>query len=321
MSTGSSRTGLPHVQWPAATEPYGSSASESRHSATSRWRRKSTSGSASPRREPSPSPPLGFSPSSTERLSPNHSFNRRAEDFTSLLAYNDYLEEVENITFNLLNSIDVATTEAKLAAHAAQNAASITRNTQLQRHESANQTARAEAEKEQARLRRDAARADEEAARREKHLGRNQVLDQLVQGSRKDAEEIAKRGQVRLKQSSARRQPFSTAAKPDLPTIDYTIAGLKSTSPPRGVDVSPSDNPYYMPPTPKGQSRYTYFSLPDKATIGLNPWLDKARTDPAITAGGYDVEEYCRRALVEAFAGMTTFIGEDDEGDGDAVAK
>ena len=257
-------------------------------------------------------------PLSLPPTDPFPSFNRRAEDFTSLRAYNDYLEEVENITFNLLSGIEVATTEAKLAAHAAQNAASITRNTQLQRHESANQAARAEAEKEQARRRRDAARADEEAARREKAVGKNQLLEQLAHGSQKDAENIAKRSQVRLKQSTARRKPFSTATEQDLPTIDYTIAGLKSTSPLPEEDTSPSNNPYHMPPTPDGQSRYTHFSLPDKATVDLNSWLDKARTDPTITAGGYDVNEYCRRALVEAFAGLTTYVGEDEGGEANA---
>ncbi|KAM3589492.1 TFIIH/NER complex subunit, variant 2 [Umbelopsis sp. WA50703] len=48
-------------------------------------------------------------------------FNKRPEDFLSLRAYNDYLEEVEDITFNLINEVDVAETEAKMAQYEKEN--------------------------------------------------------------------------------------------------------------------------------------------------------------------------------------------------------
>ena len=44
-----------------------------------------------------------------------------------------------------------------------------------------------------------------------------------------------------------------------------------------------------------------------------HPWLDKARTDPMITTGGYDVGEYTTRALLEAFAGLGVFIEDEVE--------
>ncbi len=42
-------------------------------------------------------------------------FNRRQDDFVDLKAYNDYLEEVEEITFNLIHEIDVPRTKASLS--------------------------------------------------------------------------------------------------------------------------------------------------------------------------------------------------------------
>lgn len=39
-----------------------------------------------------------------------------------------------------------------------------------------------------------------------------------------------------------------------------------------------------------------------------HPWLDSARTDPQITAGGYDVREYYARTMLEAFAGLGCFV-------------
>ncbi|KAL3288417.1 hypothetical protein HHI36_002863 [Cryptolaemus montrouzieri] len=40
-------------------------------------------------------------------------FNKKEEDFNSLREYNDYLEEVETIIYNLCNNIDVTETNKK----------------------------------------------------------------------------------------------------------------------------------------------------------------------------------------------------------------
>ncbi|XP_072960401.1 uncharacterized protein [Typha angustifolia] len=52
-------------------------------------------------------------------------FNKREEDFPSLKEYNDYLEEVEDMTFNLVEGIDVAAIEAKIAKYQEENAEQI----------------------------------------------------------------------------------------------------------------------------------------------------------------------------------------------------
>ncbi|XP_026436982.1 uncharacterized protein LOC113334972 [Papaver somniferum] len=53
-------------------------------------------------------------------------YNKREEDFSSLREYNDYLEEVEDMTTNLINGIDVAAIEAKIAQYKKDNAEQIT---------------------------------------------------------------------------------------------------------------------------------------------------------------------------------------------------
>lgn len=55
-------------------------------------------------------------------------FNKRPEDFPTLRAYNDYLEEVEDITFNLINEVDVAETEARITAYELENKEAIAAN-------------------------------------------------------------------------------------------------------------------------------------------------------------------------------------------------
>ncbi|CAG8621741.1 2203_t:CDS:2 [Paraglomus brasilianum] len=59
-----------------------------------------------------------------------HHFNKRQEDFPSLKEYNDYLEEVEKIAWNLINGISLEETEAKIKAYQQENHDLIAANAQ-----------------------------------------------------------------------------------------------------------------------------------------------------------------------------------------------
>ena len=233
-----------------------------------------------------------------------------------MLAYNNYLEEVETMTFNLLNNIDVPQTEAKLSSYAAQNASSIARNTNLTSQESASTEALLAAQKEQARLRREAARREEDDERREREEGRREIVEQIARGEG-DADKIAREGQkVVLKKSTARRSaadktrqqqqpstlndPFNGPLANGAADTPFTIQGLKPI-----IETEP-DKPY----DPFGglSSSRDYYAL--QASYD-NLWLDKARTDPHITAGGYNVREYYARTMLEAFAGLGCFVEEE----------
>ncbi|KAF0897147.1 hypothetical protein E2562_033942 [Oryza meyeriana var. granulata] len=52
-------------------------------------------------------------------------FNKSQEHFPCLRDYNDYLEEVEDMTFNLIEGIDVEEIEAKIARYQQENAEQI----------------------------------------------------------------------------------------------------------------------------------------------------------------------------------------------------
>eukprot|EP01027_Heterolobosea_sp_BB2_P015805 GEZU01022590.1.p3 GENE.GEZU01022590.1~~GEZU01022590.1.p3 ORF type:complete len:119 (+),score=23.51 GEZU01022590.1:638-994(+) len=56
-------------------------------------------------------------------------FNKRPEEFESLRAYNDYLEEIEDIIYNLVNDLDVIATNAKIEMYRKQNRENIAMNT------------------------------------------------------------------------------------------------------------------------------------------------------------------------------------------------
>jgi hypothetical protein len=50
-----------------------------------------------------------------------HSFNREEKDFPTLLEYNNYLEEAEDLIYNLTEGIDVDKCNEKLKAYEAAN--------------------------------------------------------------------------------------------------------------------------------------------------------------------------------------------------------
>lgn len=95
-------------------------------------------------------------------------FNKREEDFATLRDYNDYLEEVEEIIFNLMNEVDVQRTEARLEAYRQQNAEQIARNRQKEQWEG-ERAKRAREEEEMQRMEYEAtvlAELEAEAARK-----------------------------------------------------------------------------------------------------------------------------------------------------------
>ncbi len=195
-------------------------------------------------------------------------FTAQEEDFQGLLSYNNYLEEVEEIAFNLVKGIDVEANEAKLRAQVAQNASVSSRSAGVEERS---------------------------------EMGRMEGVAKMQQ------EQAAPR--VVLKKSTARRnaagkvQPSGNKAVDNAaPAPVFEIKGLKPV-------VKPElEKPYSA--FEGLEFKQEYYVLQERYE---HPWLDKARTDPMITTGGYDVREYTTRAMVEAFAGLGVFIEDEIE--------
>ncbi|GAB7362596.1 hypothetical protein MBLNU230_g2910t1 [Neophaeotheca triangularis] len=232
-------------------------------------------------------------------------FNRREDDFEDLRAYNDYLNEVEDITFNLVNGIDVEETEKRFEAYKKANADDIAENTELAKKENLSYSSLQKQEREQARLRREAARREEEEDRREAEENRRDVLARLASGQ--DADAIAKHGQqVQLKrrmdrQEQAERQQRLKNASAASNGAAPLIKGLK-----RRKDAGPE-----APIDPFGGLSFEgrkHFNLLDDYV-----WQGIRETKGAVksTAGGYDVRDFTNRALTEAFGGLGIFLADD----------
>lgn len=247
------------------------------------------------------------------------SLNRREEEFTDLRAYNDYLEFKEDITFNLIEQKDVAATEVKLDAYRLENQSSIRKNAGIANQEHSSLEEREAAQREISRLSRESARKEEDEKKLAKEASRREFT-QLVAEGRAGPEDVLRGGlRVVLKKSTARRtavekvrqqqlhdlvqaqskDSFGTISANGNADLSYTIRGLKA---PVVVEEKPYD-PF------GGLSVDTmYYTLQNHYDY---PWLDNARKDSQITAGGYDVLEYYSRALMESNAGLCCFIADE----------
>ncbi|KAJ9315372.1 hypothetical protein DTO271D3_4249 [Paecilomyces variotii] len=250
--------------------------------------------------------------------------NRREEEFATKRAWDDFLEQREEIIANLVTGIDVAKTEADLQKYAAENAHSIKANRALESQESTSFMEQQSFDQEQARLRRQAAIQEYQNERREMLAGREDMLARLASGTAADAAAIAREGQkVLLKKSSARRSEedrirAKQAALRGLEAKKGAAAGQITTADTAGADsglikglkkitVPEPEKPY----DPFGgllPGKRDYYQLQDHYP---SSYLEPIRKEVRMQAGGYDLKEYYSRTLLEAFAGLGCFIDEE----------
>ncbi|CAK4033518.1 RNA polymerase II transcription factor B subunit 3 [Lecanosticta acicola] len=233
-------------------------------------------------------------------------FNRREEDFETLKDYNDYLNEVEDITFNLINGIDEEEARKKLIEHKELYENEIRENASLAQKQQFDYVKLQKAEKEQAKQRREAARREEAEERRETEASRRDMLRRLENGQ--DPEQVAKeRQQIQLKRRTDRRAAEQRQADPQAASQniqggsgDIVIKGLKTKAkaePEKPVD--PFDGLSFT---------RQYYAVQD-----LYVWsgIAQPRKDILVGAGGYDVTTFTNRALCEAFSGLGVMIADE----------
>ncbi|KAK5123620.1 hypothetical protein LTR85_002658 [Meristemomyces frigidus] len=232
-------------------------------------------------------------------------FNKREEEFESLRDYNDYLNDVEDITFNLVNQIDVEETNRRFEAYQKVNEKEIEENAQLAQQEKLSFTAMQKAERHQARERREAARREEDDERREVEENKRDALNRLASGA--DPETVAKEGQqVQLKKrmdrqaATERQRQLQAASDGRNGSSNFIVKGLKSRQ-----KVEPE-----APIDPFGGLRISskYFTLQDDY---IWEGIQDTKKDVKHVAGGYDVRDYTQRSLCAAFSGLGVFIADE----------
>jgi CDK-activating kinase assembly factor MAT1 len=226
------------------------------------------------------------------------SFNREQDDFETLRDYNDYLNEVEDATYNLIYGIDIEATEKKMREYQAANRQAIEDNLQRAKQGTDDYKALQAAEKEAVRLRRQAALQEEEEERRIREEERRELLRKLESGG--DAAELKKQSQhAVLRRAKTRREALAKTTEDTALNNTFTIKGLKKY-------VEPEVEKPYDPFNGMDDER-EYYEIYDQYKWQA---FDNLQTERAL-AGGISFKEHMQRALCDAFSGLGVFIGDE----------
>lgn len=250
--------------------------------------------------------------------------NRREDEFDSKLDWDNLLEQRETMIMNPVTGVDVTKTEATLRKYKTSNLDSIRANQAQESQEASAFLEQQSFEQEQARLRRHIAREEYEREHNKRQTNRECFLSRLAASTADDAANISREEdrKILLKKSSTHRSEEDRLQQKQASlhrevgksaldkkalfsgAIDSVvlIKGLKR------VSIPEPEKPY----NPFGDGldlrRKDYYVLKDHYP---SQWLEEARTNTTMPAGGFDIKKYYSRTLLEPFAGLGCFT--DDE--------
>ncbi|KAH6619724.1 CDK-activating kinase assembly factor MAT1-domain-containing protein [Chaetomium sp. MPI-SDFR-AT-0129] len=248
-------------------------------------------------------------------------FNQAEDDFETLRDYNNYLQMVEDLTFDLVSGTDAQrrAAEATLQQWEAEHRADIERNRRAGKEADEQSRRRLAAEREAARQRRVEALREAEEEKRERVRNREAELDSLAQGGvgagagaavGAQRVQLKRRGQAAANRaveaavhSAAAAVTSATGATGTSDVGRLSIRGLKEKK-----KAPAPEGPY----DPFGGLDFApgRYKVHDRLQ---HPAIDKYKKDQAHITGGYDFGEYTARAMFEAFAGLGVFIEDEKE--------
>ncbi|OTA94081.1 hypothetical protein M434DRAFT_394983 [Hypoxylon sp. CO27-5] len=260
-------------------------------------------------------------------------FNMTQDDFETLRDYNDYLQQVEDLTFDLVQGGEAERKEAeqKLLAYEQKHRDEIEKNKKRGREAENLRKQRDAAEAEAARRRRLEEQREEERARAEEASINAEVMEALARGEPGTAADIQARivaqKRARVAEIAGSRFPSilnntttssktattTTSSKPPTapgPSNLLSIRGLKD----KNAQKDDAADYYLRPYDPFAGLDLTpsRYALQDTAEYA-NPWLDEARSRDDHRVPGYSTREYVARALFEAFAGLGVVVVDEEK--------
>lgn len=220
-------------------------------------------------------------------------FNKRREDFPDLRSYNDYLQEVEDITFNLINDIDIPETQARIAAYRKENAALIELNQQREEAYAHALKEQEDAERRERQLRAEEIRRAEEEEREAREGERRALIDNLEHSDADATRLVAQARADALKRAAARTAAAQHAVQQSSANLLRSRAAQSAVVP---------DQPH----VPLQDDYYAYEDLYSLRNSYFDPASDAVRRDKEgiMRAGGYRIEEAWARAIRSAVAGL-----------------
>ncbi|RDI86060.1 hypothetical protein Vi05172_g4152 [Venturia inaequalis] len=228
-------------------------------------------------------------------------YNREESDFETLRDYNDYLQQVEDATFNLINGIDVEATEREIKAYQAANLDLIEKNLKRAKAGTDDFAKRQELEKRAERERRKKERLEEEEERRIKDEQRRELIRQLEAGG--DATELAKQSKLAtLRRAKKVKERHDIEEAENIALDAPIIKGLKIHVEPEKKKEKPYD------PFDGMENIREFYQIYDQYQWQA---FDVLAKDDRALAGGISFHEHKQRALCDAFSGLGVIIGDE----------
>ncbi|KAH8117232.1 CDK-activating kinase assembly factor [Phellopilus nigrolimitatus] len=224
-------------------------------------------------------------------------FNKHREDFPDMKAYNDYLEEVEDITFNLINDIDVPETEERVIAFRRENAAVIEANIQRDESYAASLREKEELDRQRREERARTLAREEEDARSAREADRRELIDTL-ENSSTDARALVRRQREKERERRER----------ELERERERQAGQSASA--ASVLRARAAQSVIIPDTPHVPLQDDWYAYEDKYALRADAYFDpmseavRQDREGIMRGGGYIVEEAWERALRSAVAGL-----------------
>lgn len=199
-----------------------------------------------------------------------------------------------NLAFNLINDIDVAETEARIARYRIENAALIELNIKREEEYQRYLQEQEELERQERELRAQEIRRLEEEERSEREKGKQAIIDKL-ETSDKDAARLVAKSRL-----DAQRRASARAASSSSTSLNQSSARLLRSRAAQSVVVPD------VPHVPLQDEYYTYDDMFKMRETYHDPVSEAVRRDREgiMRAGGYVVEQAWERALRYAVAGL-----------------
>ncbi|KAK9692602.1 CDK-activating kinase assembly factor MAT1 [Popillia japonica] len=228
-------------------------------------------------------------------------YNKREEDFNSLREYNDYLEEIETIIFNLTNDIDIVNTNKKIEQHKRDNKEQILKNKNKLGRDEYELEELLEMEKQHDEARRNEIKMEEIEAKKRKIREKEALIDELMFSS-SNAKNIVETFTQAIKESKEESAKVPVKATQFSTGIQF---GRQQTS---FLPIPTDEGPLFAYKSPimitDGPKPPTDDDIVNKGYI--NHIKDESEQD---RAGGFQSNIACMRALQDALSaeGFRTF--------------
>lgn len=242
-------------------------------------------------------------------------YNKKEEDFETLREYNDYLEQVETIIFNLANDIDVDEMKKKVDQYKKENQESINKNRGKKSRELEEIEDLIEKEHEWQTLRSTQANQFDEHLKlnNERKRQKEKLVDELM-FSDLPAHEILETHADKQKRLELRAQQNSEQLECDRKEVQEKLRTRGATQFSTGIQLGKSSGflPIPKPETTTKQYQYEEVviemagpAVASAADLESDGYLLHVRAaERAEKAGGFLSTYPCHRALQEAFCGL-----------------